>query len=161
MRAATLRVAGTWLVFIVEDDGPGIALAQRNLVFEPFFRVETSRSRETGGSGLGLAIAKQIADAHGCTITIGDLSLGGAMFSVRLPRSARVPLDADKLTARVVSGPRCSLRPFMRGAGHVHMRFGRSISDQGSALVSSVRAAVKTVNSNNLAAILSCFARLP
>ena len=81
----TLRVAGTWLVFIVEDDGPGIALAQRSLVFEPFFRVETSRSRETGGSGLGLAIAKQVADAHGGTITIGDSTLGGALFSVRLP----------------------------------------------------------------------------
>jgi signal transduction histidine kinase len=64
-------------------------LAQRSLVFDPFYRVETSRSRETGGSGLGLAIAKQIANAHGATIAIGDSSLGGTIFSVRLPVAQR------------------------------------------------------------------------
>ncbi len=86
MRAKlSLGVAGQWLAFTVEDDGPGIPLAQRNLVFEPFYRVETSRSRETGGSGLGLAIAKQIAVSHGGTISIGDSTLGGALFLVRLP----------------------------------------------------------------------------
>lgn len=81
----SLGTAGTWLVFSVEDDGPGVPVAQRNLVFEPFYRGETSRSRETGGSGLGLAIARQIAGAHGGTISIGNSTLGGAMFSVRLP----------------------------------------------------------------------------
>jgi signal transduction histidine kinase len=81
----TLGVSGTWVVLNVEDDGPGIPLAQRNLVFEPFYRAETSRSRETGGSGLGLAIAKQIAAGHGGAISIGDSPLGGALFSVRLP----------------------------------------------------------------------------
>jgi signal transduction histidine kinase len=85
----TLRVVGKWVTFHVEDDGPGIALAQRSLVFDPFYRVETSRSRETGGSGLGLAIAKQIANAHGATIAIGDSSLGGTIFSVRLPVAQR------------------------------------------------------------------------
>jgi signal transduction histidine kinase len=85
----TLRVVGKWVSFHVEDDGPGIALAQRSLVFDPFYRVETSRSRETGGSGLGLAIAKQIANAHGATIAIGDSSLGGTIFSVRLPVAQR------------------------------------------------------------------------
>ena len=65
----------------------GIPPAQRNLVFEPFYRVETSRNPETGGSGLGLAIAKQISDAHGGTISIGESALGGALFSVRLPNA--------------------------------------------------------------------------
>jgi signal transduction histidine kinase len=83
----SLGVSGKWLIFDVEDDGPGIPLAQRKLVFEPLYRVETSRSRETGGSGLGLAIAKQIVDAHGGAISIGDSSFGGAVFSVRLPAS--------------------------------------------------------------------------
>jgi two-component system osmolarity sensor histidine kinase EnvZ len=81
----SLGITGKWLIFDVEDDGPGIPLAQRKLVFEPFYRVETSRSRETGGSGLGLAIAKQIVDSHGGAISIGDSSFGGAVFSVRLP----------------------------------------------------------------------------
>jgi two-component system osmolarity sensor histidine kinase EnvZ len=87
----SLGAAGKWLVFSVEDAGPGIPPDQRDLVFDPFYRAETSRSRETGGSGLGLAIAKQIAGAHGGTISAGSSTLGGAIFSVRLPLLAASP----------------------------------------------------------------------
>jgi signal transduction histidine kinase len=55
-------------------------------VFEPFYRVEGSRSRETGGTGLGLAIARQIARAHGGDVTLANRSTGGLEATVALPR---------------------------------------------------------------------------
>lgn len=68
----------------IDDDGPGIPQSERAAVFEPFYRLETSRSRTTGGSGLGLAIAKQIAQAHGGEISIETSPLGGARLAVTL-----------------------------------------------------------------------------
>lgn len=69
----------------VEDDGPGIAPNEREAIFEPFYRLDPSRSKDTGGSGLGLAIAKQIVEAHGGRITLDASDLGGAKFEVHLP----------------------------------------------------------------------------
>lgn len=68
-----------------DDDGPGIPEAERQAVFEPFYRLEPSRSRTTGGSGLGLAIVKQIADAHGARMTISTSPLGGTRIAVMFP----------------------------------------------------------------------------
>lgn len=67
------------------DDGPGIPVAQRERVFEPFVRLEPSRSRHTGGSGLGLAIARHIARAHGGDIALAQAAGGGLRVVVRLP----------------------------------------------------------------------------
>ena len=53
----------------VEDEGPGIAEVDRARVFEPFFRLESSRSAETGGAGLGLTLVKAIAEGHGGSMT--------------------------------------------------------------------------------------------
>ena len=72
--------------FSVEDSGPGIEQAERAHVFERFYRVDKSRSTESGGRGLGLAIASEIVKAHRGTITVGDSVLGGASFTVTLPR---------------------------------------------------------------------------
>ena len=71
----------------VDDDGAGIAAEDRERIFEPFFRLEDSRSRDTGGIGLGLAIARTIIRAHGgeIDVTNGDGDGGGARFTVRLP----------------------------------------------------------------------------
>ncbi|WP_414464654.1 sensor histidine kinase [Hyphomicrobium sp. DY-1] len=73
---------------LIDDDGPGIPVAERALVFEPFYRREPSRSRETGGSGLGLAIAKQIVELHNGSITLGDSPRGGLRVIVELPMRA-------------------------------------------------------------------------
>lgn len=73
---------------LIDDDGPGIPVAERALVFEQFYRREPSRSRETGGSGLGLAIAKQIVELHNGSITLGDSPLGGLRVIVELPMRA-------------------------------------------------------------------------
>jgi signal transduction histidine kinase len=75
------------LLICVQDSGPGIDPAEVDKVFEPFYRIEGSRSRETGGTGLGLAIARQIARAHGGDVTLTNRSGGGLEARLRLPRS--------------------------------------------------------------------------
>jgi signal transduction histidine kinase len=75
---ATLVVEdGQALVIRVRDDGPGIPPAALEQVFEPFFRLESSRSRDTGGTGLGLTIARDVAQAHGGTLVLHNLSEHG------------------------------------------------------------------------------------
>lgn len=80
-----LDVEGRWIVLTVDDEGPGIPAADRELLFEPFVRLETSRARKTGGAGLGLAVVRSLAEAQGGDITVGDAPRGGARFTVRLP----------------------------------------------------------------------------
>ncbi|MBP2171536.1 two-component system sensor histidine kinase RstB [Erwinia toletana] len=74
----------------VEDDGPGIPLAERQRVFEPFVRLDPSRDRATGGCGLGLAIVHSIAQALGGFVIIDSSALGGA--SVRFCWPVDLPL---------------------------------------------------------------------
>lgn len=80
-----LERAGADVVVVVDDDGPGIPPLERTAVFEPFYRVDPSRSRETGGAGLGLAIARAVVDAHGGRISADASPLGGARIRVVLP----------------------------------------------------------------------------
>jgi signal transduction histidine kinase len=76
----------------IDDEGPGIPEAQLLRVLEPFYRVEESRSRETGGVGLGLAITQSIVQAHGGTLTLSNRSTGGLRASITLPlRTGPVP----------------------------------------------------------------------
>jgi two-component system, OmpR family, osmolarity sensor histidine kinase EnvZ len=82
-----LRRDGEATVFI-DDDGPGIPQEARASVFDPFFRLDASRSRSTGGSGLGLAIVKQIADAHGASVGLGTSPEGGLRASVGFPMAS-------------------------------------------------------------------------
>jgi signal transduction histidine kinase len=69
----------------VTDDGPGIPAEDVSSLFEPFFRVDRSRSKKTGGYGLGLSICKRIVDAHGGSITVQNNPGRGASFIVSLP----------------------------------------------------------------------------
>lgn len=69
----------------VDDDGPGVEASELERVFEPFHRVEISRSRDTGGSGLGLAIARQIARAHDGDVTLSNRPQGGLRAVLMLP----------------------------------------------------------------------------
>ncbi len=71
---------------IVNDWGPGIAADQQERMFEPFTRLEGSRSRETGGSGLGLAIARSIARAHGGDVNVFNRHERGLRAVLTLPR---------------------------------------------------------------------------
>ncbi len=79
-------VEGGNVVLRVADTGVGIPPALRDRVFERFYRVDESRSKETGGSGLGLAIVKHAAQLHGASISIGDNSPQGTVITVAFPR---------------------------------------------------------------------------
>lgn len=87
------RVRGGWVYLWVEDDGPGIAPADQQRIFERFARAsDTARSAD--GAGLGLAIARVIAEAHGGGIVL-DSRLGeGARFTLLIPVEPADPLDA-------------------------------------------------------------------
>lgn len=71
------------LLVIVEDEGPGIPDADLERVFEPFFRVETSRSRHTGGVGLGLAVVRDILHTHQASITLENRQPRGLRATIR------------------------------------------------------------------------------
>lgn len=75
----------TGRTFSVSDRGRGIPKEVQDRIFEPFFRVDKSRSKKQGGSGLGLALVKTIADAHGATITVDSEPGKGTTVSVTLP----------------------------------------------------------------------------
>jgi signal transduction histidine kinase len=83
--ALALRGADGEVVLTVDDDGTGIAPAERERIFERFVRLEEARDRDSGGSGLGLAIVREIAVAHGATVEVSESPLGGARFQVRFP----------------------------------------------------------------------------
>jgi two-component system OmpR family sensor kinase len=81
----SLRAAGDQVILTVEDAGPGVAFADRELVFGRFSRPDAARGREHGGAGLGLAIVRSIVSAHGGSISIRSAHPHGAIFEVRLP----------------------------------------------------------------------------
>ncbi len=81
----TLSVADGLATILIEDDGPGLPPDELERVFEPFYRVEDSRNRETGGTGLGLPISRNIVRAHGGDVVLGNRAGGGARATVTLP----------------------------------------------------------------------------
>ena len=83
--AVSLRQADRRAEAWIDDRGPGIPEALRERVFDPFFRVEASRSRETGGSGLGLAVVRAIVQRHDGEIALEDRPGGGLRARVLLP----------------------------------------------------------------------------
>src|SRR5205085_10557861 len=85
------RAAGGRVTFTVADTGPGIAPQDLPHLFEPLYRAETSRNRETGGAGLGLTIARRILRAHGGDLVAANGHAGGAEFTGWLPLPAATP----------------------------------------------------------------------
>ena len=77
---------GEALVIRVRDEGPGIPPEELERVFEPFYRVESSRNRDTGGTGLGLSIARDVAQAHGGSLVARNLPVKGLEVLLVLPR---------------------------------------------------------------------------
>lgn len=78
------------VVIRVQDTGPGIPADKHDKIFERFYRMEKSRSKETGGTGLGLAIVKHAVQRHGGTIAVESSEGHGATFVLRFPELAQV-----------------------------------------------------------------------
>ena len=89
----TLETRGQEGVIIIADTGVGIAPEQRELVFEPFYRVNKSRSREFGGAGIGLSLVKTILKRHGASITVSENTPQGSVFTIRIPLVDAVDSD--------------------------------------------------------------------
>jgi len=75
------------VIFIIDDSGEGILEIDREAIFEPFL------TKKRRGSGLGLAVVKSIADAHGGSVEVDNSHLGGARFTIRIPRNNSLEFD--------------------------------------------------------------------
>ena len=86
-RAEVTASDETAVTIRVRDAGPGIPEELLEQVFEPFFRVESSRNRDTGGTGLGLCIARDVAQSHGGSVTLRNHPDGGLEATLVLPHN--------------------------------------------------------------------------
>jgi two-component system sensor histidine kinase SenX3 len=85
----------------VTDQGVGIPEAERDRVFERFFRVDSARSRNTGGTGLGLAIVKHVVQNHGGDVRVWSHPGSGSTFTIRLPEAASTPAAITSVSAKI------------------------------------------------------------
>jgi signal transduction histidine kinase len=83
-----MRRAAKVIEIAVDDEGPGIPAEELARVLEPFYRLDESRSRDTGGVGLGLAIAQSVVETHGGSLTLSNRPEGGLRATIALPLSA-------------------------------------------------------------------------
>ncbi len=85
--AVGVKTQANEVVCWVDDDGPGIAEADRGRVFERFVRLDAARDRDRGGAGLGLAVVKSSIEAMNGTVAVSKAPLGGARFEIRWPNA--------------------------------------------------------------------------
>ena len=76
---------GGHLTIIVDDDGPGVPVEEREAIFRPFYRLDAARNLDESGTGLGLSIARDVARSHGGDITLDTSPLGGLRVTVTIP----------------------------------------------------------------------------
>lgn len=81
----SVQVQADRVQLLIDDRGPGIPADQLESVFQPFYRVDTSRSKQTGGTGLGLYIARDLARRHGGQLTLANREGGGLRAELLLP----------------------------------------------------------------------------
>ena len=101
--SVTAKPEGDQVVVEVTDDGIGIAADDLPRIFERFYRVDRSRSREMGGTGLGLSIVKHVVQVHGGTVDVTSTPGAGSCFTVRLPAAAADALQPEEGVARATA----------------------------------------------------------
>jgi signal transduction histidine kinase len=116
----SLSTAPGRLILQVADNGPGIAVQQRSIVFKRY-----RHDPDSGGTGLGLAIVSEIAQLHGGSVAVGDAPEGGALFTVELP------LRTQRAGAPRSTGPQRSL----------------ALADRQTAIIEELRAELRTTPS--------------
>lgn len=79
------RKPGGYAFISIDDNGPGIIKSEHSNVFQPFYRLESSRNKETGGVGLGMSIARDIIHAHGGEVSLAKSKMGGLRVIITLP----------------------------------------------------------------------------
>ena len=79
---------------VVCDTGIGIPDEDKERVFEEFYRAHNARTTERDGTGLGLSFVKQVVDRHGGQLSLMDNEGGGSVFTVVLPKKARMSMEA-------------------------------------------------------------------
>jgi two-component system, OmpR family, phosphate regulon sensor histidine kinase PhoR len=89
VRVYSKAPAEGWVELSVADQGPGIPVEAQSRIFERFFRVDVSRSREAGGTGLGLSIVKHLVERMGGRVTLQSREGEGSVFTVTLPAAER------------------------------------------------------------------------
>jgi two-component system sensor histidine kinase CpxA len=93
-------------VLSVRDEGPGVPKESLADIFRPFYRVDDSRTRETGGAGLGLAITERAVRLHGGTVTATNVPGGGFVVEIRLPlTSSSLPYPGGSGEAKLFPAP--------------------------------------------------------
>ena len=98
----SLSTADDQLLLDVADSGPGVPLAQRELIFERFQQGDGSATRKTGGTGLGLAIVREFVELLGGSVKVDSAAEGGARFRIRLPMQAPTHAAETETTVATV-----------------------------------------------------------
>jgi two-component system OmpR family sensor kinase len=100
-----------WAVVEVRDHGPGIPPEHAARIFERFYRVDASRTRDSGGAGLGMAIVAAIVDSHHGHVELLSTPGGGTTVQVRLPRKPRLPDREASADRKGDAGAQASRQP--------------------------------------------------
>jgi K+-sensing histidine kinase KdpD len=99
--AVNLIVEAECVVITVEAEGPSIPRSEREKVFEPFYKMESSREPDAGGVGLGLSVTRSIIWEHGGNIVLGNRKGGGLSVRVELPIGpSPTSLDSGEMSFR-------------------------------------------------------------
>ncbi len=91
--AVAARARSGFAEIVVTDGGIGISRADRQRIFERFYRVDQSRTSSTGGTGLGLAIVKHVASNHGGSVSVWSEEELGSTFTLRIPLAPDPAVD--------------------------------------------------------------------
>ena len=98
---ARVSTVGNQVKIVVQDFGEGIPAEDLSLLFEPFYRVDKSRGKQSGGFGLGLSLCRKIMDAHGGSIEVDSAPGKGTSFIITFLKNGPEHVNASKADARV------------------------------------------------------------